>query len=111
MSGIDAVVPDPDREKLRKSHREMKSKPPPFNNNIELILENPENQRGPTYRRNKIEAIHSAWKIGHDDNWVLWHLKRGGLTEPTAKRLIADALDLATGPPVPTHPKQGEEAK
>lgn len=54
-------------------------------------------QRGITWRKTKLEAIHEARQSGKSEEWILLSLMRGGVTEATALRMMNDSKRIFQG--------------
>lgn len=101
MVGNGDTPPDPDRDKLRESHKQMRSKRPTDNGHREpptsfdvlITLADAGFQRGIEWRQRKQDAIREAVNQGKTIPWIIWYLRKTtGLTETTAKRLVNDAF-------------------
>ncbi len=57
-------------------------------------LVDPHYMRGLIWRKDKLEAIHKAFKAGYTEEDILGILMRGGLTRLTAKKLIQDSMTV-----------------
>ncbi|MEM3378716.1 MAG: hypothetical protein QW674_07225 [Candidatus Bathyarchaeia archaeon] len=58
---------------------------------FEEALLNPCYQKGVVYRAEKLQAIHEARRFGRSEEEILTLLLKGGLTELTAKKMMADS--------------------
>ena len=65
----------------------------PKNNGLSLRtkLSNPHFQRGLTWRGEKLEAIQRARTEGQTEEWILKNLMLGGVTRPTALKMMEDS--------------------
>jgi hypothetical protein len=65
----------------------------PKNNGLSLRtkLSNPHFQRGLTWRGEKLEAIQQARIEGRSEEWILRNLMLGGVTRPTALKMMEDS--------------------
>ena len=63
------------------------------NNGLSLRtkLSNPHFQRGLTWRGEKLEAIQQARNEGQSEEWILRNLMLGGVTRPTALKMMEDS--------------------
>jgi hypothetical protein len=58
---------------------------------LETKLKNTQWQRGLAWRQEKIEAVAEARRRGIDEKTIFRYLKRSGLTDQTARKIMDDA--------------------
>jgi len=58
---------------------------------LKTKLSNPHFQRGLTWRGEKLGAIHQARIEGRSEEWILRNLMLGGVTRPTALKMMEDS--------------------
>jgi hypothetical protein len=58
---------------------------------LEIKLTNTQWQRGLVWRQEKVETVAEARRRGIDEKTIFKYLKRSGLTDQTARKIMADA--------------------
>ena len=58
---------------------------------LKTKLSNPHFQRGLTWRGEKLQAIQQARAEGRSEEWILKNLMLGGVTRPTAMKMMEDS--------------------
>jgi hypothetical protein len=78
-------------EACPESARLLKETPKKNDLNLKMKLSNPHFQRGLTWRGEKLGAIQQARIEGRDEEWILKNLMLGGVTRPTALKMMEDS--------------------
>ena len=79
------------RIEIRKEAENNRAPQGALDHLLETQLTNTQWQKGLAWRQEKIEAIAEARRRGINEKIIFKHLKRSGLTDPTARKIMNDA--------------------